>query len=148
MLTTTPVDAEVLALIDFLETDLLSPTLQRRLNLFPPDDLKMALRDVIDWLSLRGILRGRSALPTSYVHPLTGRILARLPGLSQYLCVPNHHLAFRLEVPLPTREELEDFVMHRIWHRPWSNKRKTPATPVESATEAKELTSNDELVIR
>jgi hypothetical protein len=132
MLTTTPVDAEVLALIDFLESDLLSPTLQRRLSPFPPDDLKMALRDVIDWLSLRGILRGRSAVLTGRVHPLTGRILARLPGLSQYLCVPNHRLAFRLEVPLPSREELEDFVMHRIWHRPWSNKRKPHSPPVET----------------
>jgi hypothetical protein len=134
MLTTTQVDVEVIALIDFIETGLLSPGLQRRLSPFPPDDLKMALRELVDWLSLRGILRGHSSMLAGRVHPLTGRIVARLPGLSQYLCVPNHCLEYRIELPLAAREELEDFVMHRIWHRPWTGKRKAHTAPVELTT--------------
>jgi hypothetical protein len=134
MLTASQVDVEVLALIDFIESDLLSASLQRRLSVFPLDDLKMALRDIVDWLSLRGILRGHSAALNDRVHPLTGRVIARLPGLSQYLCVPNGHLEYRVEVPRGAREELEDFVMHRIWHRPWTGKRKARPAPVELTT--------------
>jgi hypothetical protein len=116
MLTTTQVDGELLALIEFIETGLLTPSLYRRLGHIPAGELKMALRDLLDWLSLRGILRGRAAGPNSRVHPLTGRIVASLPGLAQYLCVPDGRLAYRVEVPLESREELEDFVKDRIWH--------------------------------
>jgi hypothetical protein len=116
MLTTTQVDHELLALIEFIETGLLPPSLQRRLGCFPADDLKMGLRDLLDWLSLRGILRGRSEGPRGRVHPLTGRVVAVLPGLSQYLCVPDGRPVYRVEVPRESREELEDFVKDRIWH--------------------------------
>jgi hypothetical protein len=116
MLTTTQVDGELLALIEFVEAGLLPPTLQRRLGQFSADELKMVLRDLLDWLSLRGIVRGRTAGPSGRVHPLTGRVVALLPGLSQYLCVPGGRLEYRVEVPLESREELEDFVRDRIWH--------------------------------
>jgi hypothetical protein len=116
MLTTTQVDIELLALIEFVESGLLPPHLQRRFSPFAVSDLKMALRDLLDWLSLRGILRGRASGPNGVVHPLTGRIIAAMPALSQYLCVPDDKLAYRVEVPLPSREELEDFVKDRIWH--------------------------------
>jgi hypothetical protein len=116
MLTTTQVDGELLALIEFIETGLLPPSLQRRLGHFPPAELKMALRDLLDWLSLRGILRGRTTGPNGCVHPLTGRIVAQMPGLSQYLCAPGGRLDYRVEVPRVSREELEDYVKDRIWH--------------------------------
>ena len=76
----------------------------------------MALRDLLDWLSIRGILRGRATGPSGLVHPLTGRVVALLPALSQYLCVPGGRLDYRVEVPRESREELEDFVKDRIWH--------------------------------
>jgi hypothetical protein len=117
MLTTTQVDGELLALLEFVETDLLPPYLHRRLGHFPEHQLKIALRDILDWLSLRGILRGRTASLSGRVHPLAGRIVASLPALSQYLCVPDGVLEFRVEVPLESREEIEDFVKERIWHR-------------------------------
>jgi hypothetical protein len=126
MLTTTQVDGELLALIDFVETGLLPPTVQRRLGQFPSGELKMALRDLLDWLSLRGIVRGRAAGPSGLVHPLTGRIIAAMPGLSQYLCVPGGRLEYRVEVPLESREELEDFVKQRIWHPHGLSRRTLP----------------------
>ena len=131
MLTTTRVDGELLALIEFVETSLLPPYLRQRLGQIPADELKMALRDILDWLSLRGILRGRTGGLSGRVHPLAGRIIALLPGLSQYLCVPSGVLEYRVEVPLESREEIEDFVMTRIWHSRAASRRTTSreATP-------------------
>ena len=62
MLTRTQVNGELLALIEYVETNLLPGYLRRRLGHFPADELTMALRDILDWLSLRGIFAaGRGA---------------------------------------------------------------------------------------
>ena len=82
----------------------------------------MALRDLLDWMSLRGILRGRAVELGGRVHPLTGRVVARLAGLSQYVCVPDGRLAYRVEVGQEEREALEDFVKERIWHPAWAGR--------------------------
>ena len=75
----------------------------------------MALRDLLDWLPCGGVMRGSSGGPRGHVHPLAGRIVAALPGLSQYLCVPDGRVEYRVEVPVESREEIEDFVKERIW---------------------------------
>ena len=116
MVTTADVECELVGLIDFVETGLLTPSLRRRLGHITPVDLKMALRDLLDWMSLRGILRGRAGDLGGHVHPLTGRVVALLAGLSQYVCVPDGRLAYRVEVGVEEREMLEDFVKERIWH--------------------------------
>jgi hypothetical protein len=133
MLTTTQVDHEVLGLIEFIETGLLSPALKRRLGAFPAEELTMASRDLVDWLSLRGILRGRTEGLSGRVHPLTGRVVAKLEGLSQYLCVPGGTLEYRVEVPVGAREELEDYVMGRVWHRRSGGRRAAGREGVELA---------------
>jgi hypothetical protein len=122
MVTTLDVECELVGLIDFVETGLFAPSLRKRLGHFPPVDLKMALRDLLDWMSLRGILRGREADLGGRVHPLTGRVVARLAGLSQYVCVPDGRLAYRVEVGHEEREALEDFVKERIWHPAWAGR--------------------------
>jgi hypothetical protein len=88
------------------------------------------VRELLDWLSLRGILRGHATELHDLVHPLLGRVIARLAGLSTTLCVPNGRLAFRVEVPLEMREELEDLVKERIWHPGWSGKGRGPRARV------------------
>ena len=122
MVTTLDVECELVGLIEFVETGLLTPALRRRLGHIHPGDLKMALRDLLDWMSLRGILRGRAVELGGRVHPLTGRVVARLAGLSQYVCVPDGRLAYRVEVGQEEREALEDFVKERIWHPAWAGR--------------------------
>ena len=116
---TSDLQLEINALIEFIETGLLSPHLNRRLAHFPEPELQLALRDLLDWLSLRCILRGRTAALGSHVHPLTGRVLARLEHLSRCLCVPENALTYRVEVAADDQARIEDFVKDRIWHPQW-----------------------------
>ena len=125
MVATADVECELLGLIEFVETGLLTPALHKRLGRFPAGELKMVLRDLLDWFSLRGILRGRTADLGDRVHPLTGRVLAQLAVLSRYLCAPDNCLAFRVEVDPEVREQLEDFVKERIWHPAWAGRGRT-----------------------
>ena len=122
MVSTLDVECELVGLIEFVETGLLTPALRKRLGHFPAAELKMALRDLLDWMSLRGILRGNAAHLSNRVHPLTGRVVARLAGLSQCLCAPDGCLEYRVEVGLEEQEQLEDFVKERIWHPAWAGR--------------------------
>jgi hypothetical protein len=108
---------ELQALVDYIETGLLPPALEKRVGGFPKNGLKQSLRDMLDWLSLRSILRGRTTEISGRAHPLAGRIIARLPELSKYVCSPDGSLEYRLEVPLQTRLFMEDLVKVAIWHR-------------------------------
>ncbi len=123
MISTRDVECELVGLIEFIETGLLTPALRKRLGHIPACDLKMALRDLLDWMSLRGILRGREGDLGDRVHPLAGGVIGRLEGLSGYLCVPDGCLAYRVEVEAEAREELEDIVKERIWHPAWAGRR-------------------------
>jgi len=122
MVTTMDVECELVGLIEFIETGLLTPALRRSVGHIPPVELKMAVRDLLDWMSLRGILRGRAGDLGGRVHPLTGRVVARLAGLSRYVCAPDGCLAYRVEAGQEECEELEDFVKERIWHPAWAGR--------------------------
>ena len=124
MVSTLDVECELVGLIEFVQTGLLTSALRKRLGHFPASELTMALRDLLDWMSLRGILRGRATHLSGRVHPMAGRVLARLAGLSQYLCAPDGCLEYRVEAGLEEQEQLEDFVKERIWHPAWAGRAK------------------------
>lgn len=112
--TTTDVECELAGLVGYVQTGLLPPSLHKRVGHFPDMELKVALRDLLDWLSLRAILRGRTASLGGRVHPLVGRLLPRL-ALGEYLCAPDDCLQYRVEVSGAVRASLEDWVKGRIW---------------------------------
>jgi hypothetical protein len=134
MVSTLDVECELVGLIEFIETGLLPMSLAKRLGHFPPRELNMALRDILDWLSLRGIVRGRAVDLHDLVHPLAGKVLGRLESLSQYLCAPDGCLAFRVEVDAQARETLEDFVKEHIWHPAWAARNHTRILPARNST--------------
>jgi hypothetical protein len=116
MKTQTQIESELLGLIEFIESGLLTPSLRRHLAEFPTRELKIAAGDLLDWLSLRAILRDR-------VHRVRGRASPRVEGLLQclpetfhHVCVQEGCLAYRAAITPEQQHALEDFVKECIWH--------------------------------
>lgn len=115
MKTRTHIEDELLGLIEFIETGLLSPTLRRHLSQFPSLELKVAAGDLLDWLSLRAILRDRTHQVSGKADARVEQLLECLPETFHYLCVHEGCLGYRASVTLEQQHTLEDFVKDRIW---------------------------------
>ena len=116
MKTQTHIEGELLGLIEFIETGLLTPALRRHLTEFPSLELKIAAGDLLDWLSLRAILRDRMHQVRGIANPRVERLLQCLPETFHYVCVHEGCLAYRAAIALEQQQALEDLVKDRIWH--------------------------------
>jgi len=113
---TAEVACELQLLVQFVQSGLLGPILRKRLAKFPQQELTIATRDILDWLSLRSILRDRNSAPRGLAHPMTGRVLAALPALRGYICMTGETLAYRIEVEAAMQRQMEDYAKDLIWH--------------------------------
>jgi hypothetical protein len=116
MKTQTHIEGELLGLIEFIESGLLTPSLRRHLTEFPTLELKIAAGDLLDWLSLRAILRDRIHQVRGTTNPRVERLLQCLPETFHFLCVHEGSLAYRAAISTDQQHALEDFVRDRIWH--------------------------------
>jgi hypothetical protein len=116
MKTQTHIEGELLGLIEFIETGLLTVGLRTHLADFPPLELKIAAGDLLDWLSLRAILRGRIHQVNGRANARLERLLTRLPETFHYIHVQEGCLVYRTTVTEEQQNTLEDFVKDRIWH--------------------------------
>jgi hypothetical protein len=116
MKTQTQMEGELLELIEFVNSGLLTPSLRRHLSEFPMLELKIAAGDLLDWLSLRAILRDRVHQVRGTANPRVERLLQCLPETFHYVCVHEGCLAYRAAIAPEQQHALEDFVKQRIWH--------------------------------
>jgi hypothetical protein len=110
------IEEELLGLIEFIETGLLTPSLRRHLVDFSTIELKVAAGDLLDWMSLRAILRERIHQVSGKTNPRVAYLVKHLPETFHYVCVNEGCLAYRSTVTLETQQQLEDYVKDRIWH--------------------------------
>jgi hypothetical protein len=116
MNTQTHIESELLGLIEFIESGLLTPGLRRHLAEFPTLELKIAAGDLLDWLSLRAILRDRVHQVRGTANLRVERLVQCLPESFHYVCVHEGCLAYRAAITLEEQHALEDFIKERIWH--------------------------------
>src|ERR1041384_8022119 len=105
-----PIEDELLSLIEFLETGLLAPNLRGHLSDFSTLELKVAAGDLLDWLSLRAILRERPQKVSAKANPRVAYLVKHLPETFHYLCVREGCLAYRNTVGPEQQRQLADFV--------------------------------------
>jgi hypothetical protein len=111
-----PLEEELLRLVEFVETGLLAPTLRGHLADFSTLELKVAAGDLLDWFSLRAILRERPQKVSGKTNPRVAYLVKHLPETFHCLCVHEGCLAYRNTVGEEQQHLLEDFVKERIWH--------------------------------
>jgi hypothetical protein len=116
MKTQTLIEGELLGLIEFIESGLLTPILRRHLAEFPSLELKIAAGELLDWLSLRAILRDRIHQVRGMANSRLERLLQCLPETFHYIHVNEGCLAYRAAITVEQQHALEDFVKDRIWH--------------------------------
>jgi len=112
------IEEELVSLIEFLESGLLTPALRKHLADFSTLELKVAAGDLLDWFSLRAILRERPQKVSGKTNPRVAYLVKHLPETFHYLCVHEGCLAYRGTVGEEQQRQLEDLVKERIWHPP------------------------------
>lgn len=129
MKTQAQIEGELLGLLEFVQTGLQCASLRQHLTEFSTLELKVAAGDLLDWLSLRAILRDRIHQVRGTANARVEHLLLCLPETFHYIHVQDGCLAYRASVPLEQQHVLEDFVKGHIWHPdPAYERRKTHAT--------------------